>query len=386
VKVEHRPLDDAVRRAGIPGLVAAAADPNALIDAFCCGDEDRNTGAPMGLDTVFWIASITKVVTAVAVLQLVERGKLSLNEPVARFLPYLGRARVLSPAGELIEPARQITVHDLLTHTAGFGYEGWSRELRDHVLRHSLPAASTGTLASLERPLLFHPGERWNYGIGMDWAGLLVEKITGMPLAAYFRSCIFEPLGMRCTGFAPVAAGSSGRAQLHTRTADGSFRETPNGPNPQREFDSGGAGLYSTPRDVLLLLQSLLRAAQGKPGEVLSPETAAEARRNQIGALDVRDLPSCVPERSMDLALCPGQQKKWSYLGLLHIAPQPGGRSVQSVSWAGIANTYFWIDFEASVAAVVFAQTLPFLDPQVVALVETYERSLYATTLAGIPR
>ena len=371
-------ISEAARSAGIPGLVAAAAGPTTMLDECCWGRSSLTSGGPMGLDTVFWIASITKLATAIAVLQLAERGQLSLEEPIARFLPYLGRAKVLSASG-LVESRRPITARHLLTHTAGFGYEVWSHALSDHVAREGLPLARTGTLASLERPLLFPPGELWNYGLNMDWAGLLVERISAMPLAQYLRANIFEPLDMTRTGFAPAGSRSSERAALYARSAQGAFVELPNEPNRKREFDSGGAGLYSTPRDILRLLQSLLRAHGGSAAEVLSPATVAEARRNQIGALDVRDLPSSVPERSMDIALFPGRRKKWSYFGLLNVEPTSDGRSACSVSWAGLANTYFWIDFERSVGAVVFAQTLPFLDPRVVALVELYERSLYGS-------
>lgn len=364
-----------LREAGLPGVVCAAAGPGELFDVTALGQVEFGSTDAMSLDTTFWIASITKVATVVAVLQLVESQQLGLEDEVANYLPFFEDPEVLASFGTV--PARaRVTVRHLLTHTAGFGYEAWSRPLADYVTQEGLPAARTGLRSSLERPLLFQPGALWNYGIGMDWAGLLVEQVSGCSLAEYLRSHVFEPLGMRSTGFAPATGAS--RAAVHTRQHDGVLAKTPMDPNPHREFDSGGAGLYSTPRDVLRLLQSILRAAQGSTAEVLHPETVSQARRNQIDLLSVRDLPTCAPERSRDLTLFPGRKKKWSYFGLLHQEAEPGGRSAGSVSWAGIANTFFWIDFDTSITAVVFAQSLPFLDPDVLALVERYERCLYA--------
>ncbi|HSV36705.1 serine hydrolase [Ramlibacter sp. WS9] len=363
-----------VRHAGIPGVVCAAASQAELIDVTALGQVEFGSAQAMTLDTTFWIASITKLATAVAVLQLVERRSLGLNDEVADYLPFFEDPEVLASFGRT--PARaRVRVRHLLTHTAGFGYEAWSPTLSEYVAQNGLPAARTGSRRSLERPLLFQPGACWNYGIGMDWAGLLVEQVSCGTLSDYLEANVFKPLGMRSTGFAPVPAVI--RAVLHTRQADRVLDRTPMDPNPYREFDSGGAGLYSTPRDVLRLLQSILRADRGSTSEVLLPETVAQARCNQIDLLSVRDLPTCIPERSHDLALFPGRKKKWSYLGLLHQEAEPAGRSAGSVSWAGVANTFFWIDFDMSVAAVVFAQALPFLDPDVLAIVERYEQGLY---------
>jgi len=366
----------AVRKAGLPGVVAAAAGPRDLVDATACGQADFDADAEMSLDTCFWIASVTKIATAVAVLQLVERGFLRLDDDVANDLPFFENLQVLTNSG--LVPARpRVTVRHLLTHTAGFGYEAWSRSLAEHVLQEHLPAAKTGRRVALERPLLFQPGAAWNYGIGMDWAGVLVEQVSCLPLADYLKAHVFEPLGMHSTGFTPPATAPL--AAMYARQQDGSLVKSSNHPNPEREFDSGGAGLYSTPRDVLRLLQSILRAHEGSRREVLLPATVAQARLNQIDFMEVRDLPSCAPERTMDLSLSGGKRKKWSYFGLLHLEGDPGARSAGSVSWAGLANTFFWIDFEASVAAVVFAQSLPFLDPAVLTIVDLYERSLYAS-------
>ena len=367
-------LRPALRETGLPGVVCAAAGPEELLDTTALGLADFGSAQPMSLDTVFWIASITKLATAVAVLQLVERRLLRLDDEVAQHLPFFDELEVLASYG--LVPARaRVKVKHLLTHTAGFGYEAWSRPLAEYVAQQGLPPARSGLRSSLERPLLFQPGAMWNYGIGMDWAGLLVEHLTGRGLAEVLQSHVFEPLGMRSTDFAP--APDAIRAVVYTRQSDQAVARTPMDPNLQREFDSGGAGLYSTARDVLRLLQSLLRAARGSKSEVLRPETVAEARGNQIDLLEVRDLPTCMPERGRDLALFPGRKKKWSYFGLLHQEAEPRGRGVGSVSWAGIANTFFWIDFDAEVAAVVFAQSLPFLDPSVLTLVERYEQDLY---------
>lgn len=373
------PMTAALRDADLPGVVCAAAGPSELLDTTSLGTVAFGSAEPMALDTTFWIASITKLVTAVAVLQLVEQGSLGLNDDVARHLPWFENLQVLTEAG-LTPAPRPVTVRQLLTHTAGFGYETWSRPLADHVSRQGLPAARTGLRCSLERPLLFPPGAKWNYGIGMDWAGLLVERVTGRSLFDHLRCHVFDPLGMASTSFTPRQGAA--RAVVHSRQADGSALRTPIDPNPDREFDSGGAGLYSTTRDVLRLLQSILRASRGSQNEILQPKTVGKARRNQIGLLEVRDLLSNAPDRSRDLAPFSGRRRKWSFLGMLHVDAEPGRRAAGSVSWAGVANTFFWIDFKAEVAAVVFTQSLPFLDPRVVAMVERYEDLLYARIAA----
>ena len=266
----------------------------------------------------------------------------------------------------------------LLTYTAGFGYETWSRRVAHYVRRTGMPSLNTGSLTCLQMPLIFQPGERWCYGIGLDWVGLLISELSGQRLADYVRARILDPLGMHDTFFDDLGGPKRRWATLYARRSDGGFEEMPSGPNGGREFDLGGAGLYSTPLDVLKLLQGILGAAEGRSGEVLTPDMIAYARRNQIGALSVRDLPSGSPARSMDLALLPGHEKDWSFLGLRNVNQLPYGRSAGSVMWAGVANTYFWIDFRRSLAAVVFAQVLPFLDPKVLQIASEYERLVYA--------
>ena len=377
--MESHQLHRLATEAAIPGFVAGACGPDAILDQTCWGHDDKHLSHRMQSDTVFWVASITKLVTAIAALQLVEREMITWDEPLARYLPYLGEAKVLSEnSNDLIELAKPITLRHLLTHTAGFGYETWSRRVADYVRRTGMPSLNTGSLASLQMPLVFQPGEKRCYGIGLDWAGLLISELSGQRLADYVRARILDPLGMHDTSFDRFGGPERRRATLYARRSDGGLEEVPSAPNARRESGSGGAGLYSTPGDVLKLLQSILRAAEGRSGEVLTPDTIAYARRNQIGALSIRDLPSGSPARSMDLAPLPGHQKDWSFLGLRNVNQLPKGRSAGSVMWAGVANTYFWIDFQRSLAAVVFAQVLPFLDPKVLQIASEYERRVYA--------
>ena len=180
-------LQQALRQTGLPGIVCAAAGPGELLDFTALGRIGFDSKERMSLDTTFWIASITKLATAVAVLQLVERKQLRLEDEVADYLPFFSALEVLTQVGRVPATTR-VTVQHLMTHTAGFAYEAWSQSLAEQVLLHNLPEARTGLRRALERPLLFQPGDRWNYGIGMDWAGLLVERVAGCSLNQYLRA------------------------------------------------------------------------------------------------------------------------------------------------------------------------------------------------------
>ena len=217
----------------------------------------------MTLDTVFRIASMTKAITCVAAMQLVEQGKLRLDEPVPNIDPALGSPQVLegfdAAGAPRLRPAkRPITLRHLLTHTAGFSYEVWDADMVRYVKATGMPSMASGKVAALRMPLAFDPGDKWEYGINIDWVGRLVEAISGQTLDAYFRDKIFVPLGMQDSGYVTSDEQRARQASVHQRQADGTLApqplETPSTP----EFWSGGGRLYSTARDYLAFLQMLL--------------------------------------------------------------------------------------------------------------------------------
>ena len=366
-----------------PGVVAMAASDRGILYEGAFGRRDLAAGPAMTLDTVFRIASMTKAVTSVAAMQLVEEGKIELDEPIGRIMPELASPQVLvgfDAAGKpRVRPARRpITLRRLLTHTAGFGYEMLSTELGRYIRRTGTPSTSTGKLASLRLPLLFDPGERWEYGINTDWAGRIIETVAGQPLDDYVREQICAPLGMADTVFALSAEQAARLARVHQRKADGSLEPIAlDMAPPKPEFWAGGGGLYSTARDYLSFLRMVL--GQGRLGDarLLRPETVAAMAANQTGELDAGIMRTAMPERTNDFALFPGMHCQWG-LGWM-ITPQrgPNGREAGSLTWGGIFNSYYWIDPRQQIVGVILTQILPFADPRTLALYGAFERAVY---------
>ncbi|MGC2523035.1 MAG: serine hydrolase domain-containing protein [Stellaceae bacterium] len=377
-------LRRAVEAGDVPGVVALAATDRGVVYEGAFGRRDLAAGPAMTLDTIFRIASMTKAVTSVAAMQLVEEGKLALDEPIGRVLPELAAPYVLQgfdPAGKprLRPSARAITLRHLLTHTAGFGYEMLNGELIRYIAATHTPSASTGELASLRLPLLFDPGEKWQYGINTDWVGRAVEAASGKALDEYFRDHVLTPLGMSDSGFAPSAAQSERVVSVHRRKADGSLEPIAIDLPPQKsEFFSGGGGLYSTGPDYLNFLRMLLGEGSSGGVRLLRPETVAEMGRNQVGDLAAGIMRTVMPERSNDFVLFPDGSCRWGLAYMINTQPGSDGRSAGSLSWGGIFNSYYWIDPPRRLAAVIMTQILPFADPSALALYAAFERELYA--------
>jgi CubicO group peptidase (beta-lactamase class C family) len=381
-------IDAALRRAveagEVPGVVALAATDRGILYEGAFGQRDIGAGPEMALDTIFRIASMTKAVTSVAAMQLVEEGKLALDEPIGRILPELAAPYVLQgfdAAGKpRLRPAkRPVTLRHLLTHTAGFGYEMLSSELIRYIAATHTPSTSTGELASLRLPLLFDPGEKWQYGINTDWVGRAVENASGEPLDHYFRDHIFDPLGMRDSGFQLSAAQRERLVQVHRRKADGSLEPIAIDMPPScPEFWSGGGALYSTGPDYLAFLRMLLGGGRIGSTQLLRPETVAQMGQNQVGDLAAGAMRTMMPERTNDFVLFPEGECRWGLAYMINTLPGPNGRAAGSLSWGGIFNSYYWIDPAKCVAAVLLTQLLPFADPSALALYGAFERETYA--------
>ncbi|MGA7260351.1 MAG: serine hydrolase domain-containing protein [Stellaceae bacterium] len=384
--VPHAQIDAVLRRATeageVPGLVATAATDKGVFYEGAFGTRDLAKGPAMTPDTIFRIASMTKAVTSVAAMQLVEQGKLQLEQPIGDVLPELSAPQVLegfddAGAPRLRPAKRPITLRHLLTHTAGFGYETWDADLVRYVNASGTPPTSTGKLASLRLPLVFDPGERWEYGINMDWAGRAVEAVSGQPLEVYFREHIFAPLGISDTSYAASSAQQSRLVTIHQRKPDESL-EPVAAPNPPwREFWSGGGGLNSTGHDYLVFLQMLLGQGRINGTQLLRPETVALMGRNQIGDINAGILKTAKPQLSNDVDFFPGIPCKWGLGYMINTQPGPNGRSANSLTWAGIYNTYYWIDPQKHVAGVIMTQILPFADHKAVKLYGEFENAVY---------
>jgi len=376
-------LKIATDRGDVPGVVAMAATREGPVYQAAFGKRALPDGPRMTADTVFWIASMTKAITSTAALQLVEQGKLSLDRPIAEVLPELAAPQVLEgfdAAGEpQLRPARRpITLRHLITHTAGFVYDIWNPEMGRYMERTGVPGIISCQNAALMLPLVFDPGDRWDYGINIDWVGKAVERASGQTLGDFFAEHIFGPIGMKDTAFTLSSERRARLVGMHARGADGALGPIPFELPEEPEFQMGGGGLYGTAADYLAFERVFLNRGHANGRQVLRPETVQQMSENAIGGLDVRLLKTAVPAYSNDAEFFPGMLKKWSLGFMISTEAVPGGRGPGSLAWAGLGNTYFWIDPAKGIAGVILMQLIPFADPKAVALLEDFERALYA--------
>jgi CubicO group peptidase (beta-lactamase class C family) len=363
----------------IPGVVATAANADGVMFEGAFGTRDLATGAPMTSDTVVWIASMTKAVTGACAMQLVEQGKLSLDGDIAAVLPELGRVQVLEgfDAGgkpRLRAPKRGITLRDLLTHTSGFAYDMWNPDIGRYAEATGIPAIITCQNSALALPLAFDPGEKWEYGISIDWAGKAVEAVSGQTLDRYMHDNLLAPLGMTDTGFRIGDAQRQRLAKIHARTPDGltsTATEIPQDP----EFHMGGGGLYATVGDYLKFARMIMHGGTLDGVQVLRPETVATMSRNAMGDLVCNPMKSALPWATNDVDFVAGM--KWGLSFLINPEPMPTGRSAGSLAWAGLANSYYWIDPVRQIAGVYATQVLPFFDAKAVATFQAFETAVY---------
>jgi CubicO group peptidase (beta-lactamase class C family) len=375
-------FSQAVESGTMPGIVAVAATDKGTVYEGAFGTREIGTRAPMTLDTVVWIASMTKAITAAAAMQLVERGKLSLDRPATDVVPELAKAQVLDGfdgAGQprLRAPKRPITLKHLLTHTAGCAYEIWRHEIAQYQQVTSTPGITTCTNAALTTPLLFDPGDRWEYGINIDWAGKMVEAVAGQKLDRYFQENIFGPLGMKDTSFKLSPSQRARLSSVHARDDKGALAPIEFALPEDPEFLMGGGGLYGTAPDYLVFAQMIMQGGTYKGAQVLRRETVDLMAQNHIGALEIGALKTAAPALSHDVELFPGMSKKWGLSFLINTQALPTGRSAGSLAWAGLANTYFWIDRTRLVCGVFLSQVLPFYDHTATDLFGKFETEVY---------
>jgi methyl acetate hydrolase len=378
-----RVLREAVERGDVPGVVAVAATRDGPIYEGAFGRCGLPDGAAMTADTVFWIASMTKAITSTAAMQLVEEGRLALDRPIADVLPELAAPQVLEgfdAAGEpRLRPARRpITLRHLITHTAGFVYDIWNPDIGRYMEKNGIPGIISCQNAALDLPLVFDPGDRWDYGINIDWVGKAVERASGRQLGDYFAERLFEPLGIKDTGFKLTAERRGRLTAMHVRGPDGSLAQIPFELPQEPEFEMGGGGLYGTAADYLAFAQLFLNEGRAGGRQVLKPETIRLMTQNAIGDLEVQLLKTAVPDYSNDAEFFPGMVKKWGLGFMISTAPVSGGRSAGSLAWAGLGNTYFWIDPARGVAGVILMQLIPFADAESLAVFDGFEKALYA--------
>lgn len=363
----------------VPGVAVAAVFPDGEVVSAATGVRDTGSGAPMQPDSVVWIASMTKAITAAAAMQCVEQGKLSLDAPIASVLPALANKQVLegfaADGSPRLRPARgAITLRHLLTHSSGFVYDMWNADMVRYLETTGTPGIISCQNAALNLPLAFDPGTAWDYGIGIDWAGKAVEAVSGMTLGRYFQANIFEPLGMRDTGFRIRDDQRPRLATVHARMPTGV--EPIEFAIPQEpEFEMGGGGLYSTVGDYLRFARMILGGGALDGVRVLAEPTVAAMRTHAMGDVRCRAMKSAVASATNDVEFLEGWQ--WGLSFAINPEPLSTGRSAGSLAWAGLANSYYWIDPKRQIAGVYATQLLPFFDAQAVALFGAFETAVY---------
>jgi len=374
-------LGQATEAGEVAGAIVMATTTTDLFYQGCFGAADLVRGTRLRPDHIFRLASMTKAITSVAAMQLVERGKLSLDGPIAAQLPHLAAPMVLDgfagPMPKLRPATRPITLRHLLSHTAGFGYDTWNEELGRAMAALGLPPRPTNTDELARTPLLFDPGSHWNYGINTDIVGHAVEAASGMKLDAYLTTYVTGPLGMIDTTFTLTPSQRDRLVAIHQRQPDGSLATGHRPAGGDLPFLAGGGALCSTAGDYLRFLRMLLRGGTYDGARILSADSVAAMSRNQIGALHVEPMRSSVPASSYDCDLFPGMVQKWGLGFLINTECGPNGRSAGSLAWAGLVNAYFWIDPAAGIAGLFLSQSLPFADPKALALLGALERGVY---------
>ncbi|TYL85477.1 beta-lactamase family protein [Bradyrhizobium cytisi] len=372
----------------IPGVVAIAASGTEVLYQGAFGKRDLSKPDAMTADSVFWIASMTKAVTSAGAMQLVEQGKLSLDAPIGSLLPDLAQPQVLEgfdAKGEpKLRPAKSaITLRQLMTHTAGFAYNMWNGDLAVYLEKTGIPAITTCQNAALKTPVMTDPGTRWEYGTNIDFIGKAVEAVSGKRLDAYLRDNLFAPLGMSDTGFKITDDMRKRLVGMHARGEDGQLAAIPFELEQEPEFHMGGGGLYSTAGDYIKFTQMILNKGRGNGNQVLKAETIAMMGQNQMGDLNMTKMTTAAPIYTNDVDLYPDQVKKWGLSFMINTDKTAEGRSAGSLAWAGLANTYYWIDPARDVTGVILMQLLPFADAKCLQAFAGFERGVYAGLDAG---
>jgi methyl acetate hydrolase len=381
-------LDRAAASNVVPGAVAVATGPDGTTEWAWAGRLRVDGDLAVRADTMFRLMSMTKPFASVAALQLIEQGRLELGQEVASVLPAFRELQVLEgfdgDRPRLRSPARQATIRHLLTHTAGHGYSFSNRKLLRYHQVTDAPDLFLGQRAGLNMPLIADPGTEWNYGINTDWLGQVIEAVSGQDLAAYLAEHVFEPLGMSDTTFAPTDEQRRRLMAVHSRTKDGGLAATDLGaPIADPEFWPAGHGAYGTAADYARFLAALLGDGELDGVRILQPATIELALSDHLDGIALPAvMESAIPELSLDIPSAPFSQG-WGLGFHLFTEDLPGMRRAGSGDWAGLYNSYFWLDRKSGIAVTFLTQVLPFFDGETVATVQAIEETTYAGIAAA---
>ena len=331
---------------------------------------------------IFRIASMTKPIVTLAALQLVAGGDLRLDQPMKEILPELGEVQVVSRTGDefmFVPLARDITLHHLLTHTSGYAYDFHAEMIAELVAQEKIAGVASDNDAFLAAPLIFQPGENWEYGINIDWAGKIVEKVCGVDLNEYVKSNILRPLGMEHTSFSINDLSADALVPLGLRDDDGNLSDVSElMPNVTDGPYLGGGGLYSNVGDYMKFMRMVLQNGQGPDSEILPSGMVRDMFANQIGDMQVGYMPSQNPMLAKSHGWFEGNSMKWGYGLMVNETEVAGRRSAGAGAWSGLYNTFFSIDPARDTASVVMMQMLPVYNEAALAVFDKFERAVYS--------
>ena len=376
-------LQAGVECSAVPGVAAVVVDRGGVLYEGAFGERELGSGVDMTIDTVGAIFSMTKAITAAAAMQLVERGLLDLDAPASDVCPDLLDRQVLigfdGDGQPILRPAASaLTLRQLLTHTSGFGYELFNADLvRWHEVTGTPGLAANGP-EMLDAPLVSDPGTQWEYGIDLDWAGAMIEAASGQRLGDYFAEHLTGPLGMIDTAYFPSVPMSERLATIHARLPDGALMAFPLPVAGADAHQGGGAGLFSTVGDYGRFIRMILGDGELDGVRVLEADTVSKMCVNQMGDLRVTPLLSAMPHLTNDAELFPGQAKSWGMSFQINEEPASTGRPAGTLMWAGLANSYFWIDRTNGLGGAYLSQILPFADNESLGLFTDFETAVYA--------
>ncbi len=328
-------------------------------------------------NSIFRMASMTKPLTAYITLALLDDYRIDLHESVGTYLPEINNLRIAYKGGDTIKYKKNnvpISFHHLLSCTSGNAYEHHDPIISELLLKKEIAPMKIGDDAFLKAPLVFTPGSRWSYGISYGWLGKAIEAISGLSLDENLKKYLCNPLGLNQTSFDPEQSNEEILAPVYFRESKGSYLDiTPKitlGFNP---FHYGGGGITSTLSDYLKILQFFLKdmKSNGKDSVVSSMLS------NQIGSLTILPLKSFNKSLALDYEIYPNIEKCWGYGLIINKEPIPKKRKAGSGSWAGVLNTYFWLDPTNDLAGVFLAQILPCYCPNLLNAFETFEELAY---------
>lgn len=358
------------RHGGVPGVVAMATDRGGNFYEGASGTRQLGKDAPMTTDSVFAIFSTTKALTGTCLMQLVEEGLVALNDPAGKYVPEIDQIQVLEgfdAAGQPITraPKRRITLNDLMLHTAGFSYEFFSADDLRYRTAKGIPTVVACTFDTVRTVLLHDPGTAWSYGVNIDWLGKVIEAVRGQRLGTVMAERVFGPLGMQDIGFGLTESMRARRVTIHDRSADGKLTPLPDLvlPDPP-DMDMGGHGLYATVGEYMKFIRMILNDGAGPHGRVLRPETVQAMSRDGLAAmgLSAGGWSGSIPSLSNTGEFFPGTPKGWAYTFMTNRERTPSGRPANSLMWAGLANSFYWIDRINGIGGYWATQILPFQD------------------------